>query len=311
MPTNHRIIMPGIDYSFIVPVYRSVATLQPLYEGIEQLMKESGNSFEVIFIEDNGIDESWKKLLELKKAHPDTIVLVKLTKNFGQNGATLCGIDEARGAFVATIDDDLQVHPSEMKKLLRYQRENNSDVIYGIYSEKTSSWIRNLGSRFIKKMFRRTEGGSNVGSSIRLLTANIAGHLRNHSQDHLFINQVISWYTFDTAFVEVERNTRKEGKSGYNLFQLLLITFRLVFLYTTIPLKFMIVVCTVSSLGSLALAMYYIYQHYAFGQGLGFLVVIVIAISLILASISIMGIYLNRIYSARVKKPHYAIKLKL
>ena len=41
------------------------------------------------------------------------------------------------------------------------------------------------------------------------------------------------------------------------------------------------------------------------------MVLIVIAISLILASISIMGIYLNRIYNARIKKPHYAIKLKL
>jgi polyisoprenyl-phosphate glycosyltransferase len=303
--------MSKIEYSFVVPVYRSVNTLEPLYDGIEQLMSEEKHSFQVIFIEDNGLDESWRKLLELKKKHPEQIVLIKLTKNFGQNGATLCGIDEASGAYVITMDDDLQVHPAEIKKLIDYQKENNSDVIYGVYSEKTSSWIRNLGSRFIKKVFRRTEGGSNVGSSIRLLSASIAGHLRNHSQDHLFINQVISWYTFDTQFVEINRNPREEGKSGYNLIQLFAISFRLIFLYTTIPLKFMIIVCTVSSIGSFALAMYYIYQHYVFGQGLGFLVVIVIAISLILASISIMGIYLNRIYSARVKKPHYAVKLKL
>ena len=59
------------------------------------------------------------------------------------------------------------------------------------------------------------------------------------------------------------------------------------------------------------LASYYIYQHFAFGYGLGFLALIVMAISLVLASISIMGIYLNRIYSSRVKKPHYAIKIKM
>lgn len=73
----------------------------------------------------------------------------------------------------------------------------------------------------------------------------------------------------------------------------------------------MITVCIISSIGSLALASYYIYQHYALGQGLGFLALIVIAISLILASISIMGIYLNRIYASRVKRPHYAVKIKL
>lgn len=300
-----------IKYSFIVPVYKSVNTLEPLFKGIDDLMKDFNAPFEVLFVEDNGSEESWKKLLELKKANAEKITLIKLTKNFGQNGATLCGINFAKGDFLITLDDDLQVHPQELKKLIQFQIENQSDVIYGVYAEKTNSFLRNMGSSLIKKIFNRSEGGSNIGSSIRLINSNIANHLRNHSQDHLFINQVISWYTFDMKFVEVNRNSRFEGASGYNFFQLFSIAFRLLFLYTSIPLKLMIAVCVASSIGSFALASYYIYQHFALGQGLGFLSLIVIAISLILASISIMGIYLNRIYQSRVKKPHYAIKVKL
>ncbi|MEI6021031.1 MAG: glycosyltransferase [Bacteroidota bacterium] len=303
--------MKEIDYSFVIPVYKSLASLEPLFLGIQNLMRDLNGSFEVLFVEDNGSNESWQELLRLKKNHPDHIVLIKLTKNFGQNGATLCGIDEAKGRFVCTMDDDLQVEPSEFKKLVACQVEKNADIIYGVYNEKTGSWFRNLGSRLIKQIFSKSEGGSNVGSSCRLLTSNLAAHIRNHSQDHLFINQVISWYTYNTAFVEVERNPRQEGKSGYGLMQLILISFRLMFLYTSLPLKFMIVVCILSSIGAFSLAMFYIYKHYVFGEGLGFLSLIVIAISLILASISIMGIYLNRIYAARVKKPHYAIKIKM
>ncbi len=298
-------------YSFVVPVYKSVSSLEPLYVGIYELMKELNSTFEVVFVEDDGSIESWKKLLELKKNYPDTIKLIKLTKNFGQNGTTLCGIDHASGDVIITIDDDLQVHPSEIRKLIDCFQETNADVIYGVYKEETQNAFRNLGSKFIKRIFNRTEGGSNIGSSIRLINSNIAGYLRNHSQDHLFINQVISWYTFDAKFVEVSRNSRYDGKSGYSFLQLLGIAFRLLFLYTSIPLKMMIAVCIVSSVGSLALASYYIYQHFAFGYGLGFLSLIVVAIALILASISIMGIYLNRIYNSRVKKPHYAIKVKL
>lgn len=298
-----------INYTIVVPVYKSVASLEPLYRGIADVMQELQSSYEVIFIEDNGSEESWKTLLGLKKQFPTYIKLIKLTKNFGQNGATLCGIDNAMGEVVITIDDDLQVHPSELKKLITCYQENNPDVIYGVYKEETQHVFRNLGSKFIKQIFNKTEGGSNIGSSIRLMNTDIAGHLRNHSQDHLFINQVISWYTFDTKFIEVDRNPRYEGKSGYSFWKLFLIAFRLLFLYTSIPLKIMIAVCIASSLGSLVLASYYIYKHFALGQGLGFLSLIVVAISLILASISIMGIYLNRIYSSRVKKPHYAIKV--
>ncbi len=298
-------------YSFVIPVYKSVASLEPLYLGIDELMNEYNSSYEVIFIEDNGSEESWKKLLELKKNHSQNIFLIKLTKNFGQNGATLCGIDNCKGQVIITIDDDLQVHPNELKKLIDYYNEYKTDVIYGVYKEETQHVIRNFGSKLIKQIFNKTEGGSNIGSSIRLIKSDIANHLRNHSQDHLFINQVISWYTFDTKFIEVHRNPRYEGKSGYSFWQLFSIAFRLLFLYTSIPLKIMITVCIISSIGSFALASYYIYQRYALGHGLGFLALIVIAISLILASISIMGIYLNRIYSSRVKKPHYAIKVKL
>ena len=298
-------------YSFVIPVYKSVASLEPLFEGIKQLMTEYGAGFEVIFVEDNGSKESWNKLLEIKAKHAGEVSLIMLSRNFGQNGATLCGITEARGKFVVTIDDDLQVHPAEIKKLIECEQKTNADVIYGVYSEKSGTWLRNTGSRLIKLLFRKTEGGSNIGSSIRLLSRNITEHLRNHSQDHLFINQVISWYTFNTSFVEVERNPRSEGDSGYSLTQLFLIAFRLFFIYTTAPLKIMIALCIMGSVAAVTLAGYYIYRHFVFGQGLGFLIIIVIAVSLILAGISIMGIYINRLYSARVKKPHFAIKVKL
>jgi len=301
----------AIQYSFVIPVFRSVSTLGPLYDAIAELMRELGCTFEVIYVEDGGPEESWRKLLEIKQSHAEQVTIVRLTRNFGQNGATLCGIAEARGAYVVTLDDDLQVHPNEIKKLIACQQAGGYDMVYGMYAQKEVSWLRRSGAALVKRMFSTSEGGSNIGSSIRLITAGIAAHLRNHSQDHLFINQVISWYTFNTGFVEVTRKPRPEGKSGYTLLQLARITLRLVFLYTSIPLKVMIAVCIFSSLASLVLAGHYIYQHFVLGHGLGFLVLIVIAISLILASISVMGIYLNRIYNARIKKPHYAVKIKL
>ncbi len=142
--------MSKIEYSFVIPVYNSVSTLAPLFIGIQELMREQEAKFEVIFIEDNGSPESWNKLLELKKQYPDFITIIKLTKNFGQNGATLCGIDEAKGEVVITIDDDLQIHPSEIKKLITYKLEHHSDVIYGVSSENTHYWLRNAGSKLIK-----------------------------------------------------------------------------------------------------------------------------------------------------------------
>ena len=109
-----------MEYTIVVPVYRSVASLKPLYKGIADVMSDLNKSFEVIFVEDSGDEDSWRELLQIKELHPKEVTIIRLSKNFGQNGATLCGIDEAKGKKVITIDDDLQTPPIEIKKLSEY-----------------------------------------------------------------------------------------------------------------------------------------------------------------------------------------------
>lgn len=302
--------MSVIDYSIVIPVYNTIESLELIYLGVSDVMHQLNATFEVVYVEDNSQKESWKKLLDLKKRYPENITIIKLSKSFGQNGATLCGIDEAQGTSIITIDDDLQINPTEILKLVGCQKEHNCDIVYGSYKDEHNSFFVKQGSKFVKSIFQKSEDGASIGSSFRLINSNIIGYLRNHSQDHLFINQVISWYTSDIKQVDVNHNPRYDGKSGYSVLKLMMISARLIFFYSSIPLRIMIALGVISSLLTLAFAGYYIYRHYAFGEGLGFLTVIVIAIALILASISTIGIYLNRIYSSRVKKPVYAIKIK-
>ncbi len=304
--------MNDIDFSIVVPVYKSVDTLVQICAGVAELMQELGKSYELIFVEDHGSEASWQELLKLKKADPDHLKIIRLSKNFGQNGATLCGIDEAVGNKVVTIDDDLQVLPSEIKKLLDCQVEENTDVVYGTFSKQQSSWLRRVGSRMIKRIFGGKNSTAPIGSSFRLINRNVVSMLKNHSQDHLFINQVITWYTNDIRQVEVAHNSRQEGKSGYTFWSLFLLSLRLILYYTSIPMKIMIFLSTLTAFGILALAVYYVYYQLDNSNQLDFfMLTVLIAMAVISGSISVFGVYINRIYSARVKKPNYSIKIKL
>lgn len=303
--------MAQINFSIIVPVFRSVSSLEPLFKGVQDVMNELSSSFELIFVEDNGSNESWEELVRLKKLYPEFIKIIRLSRNFGQNGATLCGIDEAIGSKIITIDDDLQTPPQEIKKLIKAQEEYQVDVVYGKQSDQGTSWLRRIGARIVKRIFNQNQGGTSVGSSFRLIDTHVAERLRFHSQDHLFINQVISWYTLNFKFVEVEHNHRKEGESGYSLLHLISISFRLIFYYTSIPLKIVVFLCAFFGLTASILGAYYLYQMFGLGlEEKSLLFAIFGTIGLLLGSISIFGIYLNRIYSSRVKKPNYSIKIK-
>ncbi|MBL4709589.1 MAG: glycosyltransferase [Flavobacteriales bacterium] len=288
-----------------------MSSLEPLFKGVQEVMNELNYSFELIFVEDNGSNDSWEELLRLKKNHPDLIKIIRLSRNFGQNGATLCGIDEAIGSKIITLDDDLQTPPKEIKKLIEAQENDQADVVYGKQPDQNTSWLRRIGARIVKQIFNQNQGGSSVGSSFRLIDTHVADRLRFHSQDHLFINQVISWYTLNFKFVDVEHNSRKEGKSGYSLLTLISISFRLIFYYTSIPLKIVVFLCALFGLSASILGTYYLYQIVGLGQEEKIILFAIFGtIGLLLGSISIFGIYLNRIYSSRVKKPNYSIKVK-
>ena len=76
-------------------------------------------SFEVVFIYDCGKDNSWNVLEKLKYEYPNLIKLIKLSRNFGQHNALICGFEFATGDFLITMDEDLQHAPEDIIKLIK------------------------------------------------------------------------------------------------------------------------------------------------------------------------------------------------
>ena len=299
------------NISIVVPVFNSTDTLEPLYKGIEKVMTSIEKSFEVIFVDDSSLEKSWQILLKLKSTYKETIKIIRLTRNFGQNGATVCGIDESVGSVVITIDDDLQTHPREIKKMVECYEKTDADVVYGKY-KKSYSKIRNFGSWIIKNIFNNSQGGRSLGSSLRLISPPIVERLKYHSQDHLFINQIINWYTINCTFVEVENSVRLKETSGYSLWKLIIISFKLIFYYTNLPLKFTIYFCLTALVGFVIFAWYFLKKTAPVDTEIEIISIFLFTgLFLILSSIFVLAIYINRIYNARVKKPIYSVKIKL
>lgn len=300
------------NFSIVIPVYRSVDTLEPIFNGVVEVMEKLNSTFEVIYVEDSGAEDSWKELLRLKESHGEKITIIRLSKNYGQNSATLCGVAEARGEKVVTMDDDLQVHPREIEKLVERQKETGAAVVYGVTPKQETTWIRRTGSAFIKRSFNRNQGGKSIGSSFRLVEKHVYERLVDHAQNHLFMNQVITWYTTSISLAEIEHTARQEGKSGYSLWKLVALSLRLLFYYTSIPLKIMIALSFLAAFGIILLTGYYIYFKVNSGQRFDlFMIAVLVAMGVVSASIGVFGVYINRIYSSRVSRPNYAIKVKL
>lgn len=299
------------DYSIIVPVFNSSQSLDELFHRIDQTMQGLRKTYRVIFVDDGSPDNSWEKLEALQKENPDRITAIRLGKNFGQHNATLCGIAQADGEYILTIDDDLQNPPEEIWKLIAAMQETDADLVYGIYSNKQHSVARNVGSAVIKRGSRRLFQTKGKGSSFRLMKSALGKHLMNHQINFIYLDEIFNWYTNHISFVNVEHQKRPYQQSTYTSRSLFSLLSNLVIYYTAIPLQLMVYGGLISGLFSFITGMFFIYRKIVMDVPLGFtalIVAILFSTSVILLSLGVIGEYLSRIYMVQNRKPPFAIK---
>jgi glycosyltransferase involved in cell wall biosynthesis len=226
----------NVDYSIIIPVYGAENTLEKVHQSIVSFFDKKYN-FEIIYIDDSSPDNSWEVLKTLKKNSVNTTI-IRLSKNFGQHSASICGFKYAKGNFIITMDDDLEVHPNEIQKLIDDQKKTNSDLVYGIYPKQNQSFFRGVFTS-IYKIFSKLEGpDKGKGSSFRLIKSTITQKLVNNHKQFVFIDELCLWYTKKLSFVDVEANKDFILKKRYNVTELVKLTSTIIMFSSTLPLKF-------------------------------------------------------------------------
>lgn len=300
-----------IDYSVVIPVYNSEDSLEELCSGIISVLKKTKKNIEIIFIDDFSTDDSWGKIKILKENYPEIVKGIKLRKNFGQHNATLCGFNFSNGEYIITIDDDLQTMPSEIDKLIAAQKNNDTDLTYGISSNKKQSAYRKLGSKSLKKTSKKLYDSPGEGSSFRLISNALVKNVLQHNHNFIYLDEIFFWYTDEIAFVEVEHCKRKYKKSGYSSRKLLKLFSDIIINYTTIPLKLMVYGGLMFSIISFIVGIVFIVKKILFNVPLGYtsiMVTVLFSTSIILFGLGTIGEYLRRIYMVQNKKPSYSIK---
>ena len=298
--------------SIVVPVYQSVETLLPLFQRTETILNSLGKTFEFIYVLDGNNRESWSELLKIQKANEAHVRLFNLAKNYGQNAATICGINHALGEVIITMDDDLQTPPEEIAKLLEHYEKTHAEVIFGAPISRNRSPLRKFGAWFGRVWFKAVDG-ADIGTAFRLISPRIKDQL-NREKHNLFLNQIIHWHTNDIDTIEVVNEPRAEGKSGYSFLGLLMIMVRLVFFYTDFPLKFISGIGALISIVCFGIGSFFIWEKITLGAEAGFASIIValfFATGIILMALSVLGHFIHRIYQDRSNMPLYSVKTKV
>jgi len=199
----------------VIPVYNS-PVLEELTTRIAAVFADRGEDYEIVFVDDGSTSpEVWPTLERLAAADPQ-VRAVQLTRNFGQQAATLCGLRESRGDLVVTMDDDLQHDPADIPLLLASQ---GRDIVIGQLTHRQHGGARRLASR-VKGLFDRALVGKPKDvrlTSFRMLSRPVVDGMVNIRSAHPFIPALMLHVSRDVVGVSVSHHARRAGRSGYTL----------------------------------------------------------------------------------------------
>lgn len=226
---------PGL--SIVVPVYRGANTVGRLVAALSALRPEGG--IEIVLVNDGSPDDSGDACRALLPDATVPIVYVEHARNYGEHNAVMTGLRHASGAYVITMDDDLQNPPEEVLKLYDHARLGGWDVVYTRYAVKQHEGWRNIGSRFANRVADQLldKPRGLYLSSFRCMSAMVVRAIARYQGPYPYVDGLVMQVTQRIDSIEVRHLPRAEGQSNYNLRRLVRLWLNLATNFSVLPLR--------------------------------------------------------------------------
>jgi len=227
--------------SVVVPFYNEGNTVAELHSRLLKVLNDRGDSFEIIFVDDGSIDDTFSNI---KKLYP--VKTISLRKKSGQSAALSMGIKKSQGAIVVTLDSDLENHPEDIPVLLK-KIDDGYDLVSGWRKKRWSSQplSRRLPSILANKLISFVSGIKlhDHGCSLKAYRRELLEQLNIKGEDHRIIASYAAIHGAKIAEAEVNYTPRRYGRSNYGLFRVFKVLLDLVALiffhkYANRPMHF-------------------------------------------------------------------------
>lgn len=309
----------NIKYSFVIPIYNEEESIPELYRRLTEVLenfvkneKDPLNSYEIIMVDDGSMDNSWKLIEELHETD-SRIKGISFSRNFGHHAAVLAGIDHSRGYYTTLMDADLQDPPEEIPRLIEKAKEGY-DLVQGISSKRHVNVFHNFVSLTFHKLFVKmatVDPRTRLGI-FRCMNRPVVESIKKLSERSIFLGGLISWVGFKTAYITLNRAPRFAGKSKYNIFKKFALALNAIISFSERPLVFIFQLGMSAFVFSFFMFGYTIFKKVYYNVAVmgwtSLFAAIFFSTGLITLSVSVVGLYISKLFIEIKQRPRYIIK---
>ena len=301
--------------SFVIPCYRSEATLPGVIREIQDTMEKMKDyGYEIVLVNDCSPDGTFSVIRKLCQEN-DNIVGIDLARNFGQHSALMAGFHYVKGDVIICLDDDGQTPADEADRLLM-GIEKGADVVYARYGKKHHSGFRNWGSHVNELMTRVMLGKPRdlYLSSYFAAKRFVVDEMLRYEFAYPYVIGLVLRTTKNIINVDVEHRDRQAGVSGYTIGKLLNLWFNGFTAFSVKPLR----IATVTGAGCAFLG--FAYGIYTIIKKIfinppdlvtGFsalMSVLVFMGGMMMLMLGLLGEYMGRMYISMNNSPQFVIR---
>ncbi|MFN7939205.1 MAG: glycosyltransferase family 2 protein [Bryobacteraceae bacterium] len=304
--------------SLVIPIYNEEALLEDLNAELHRVMRETGEAWEVVYVDDGSADRSVEILSKLQRTYPDHVVVVELSRNWGHQAAITAGLTTARGDAVVVMDGDFQDPPYLLPQFIAAWRDG-AEVVVGKRSSRGERGLRGM----LFPLFYRTLGflsdypiPLNVGI-FGLMDRKVCDAILRMHETNRFLPGLRWWVGFRVSYVEFDRPDRAAGGPKQTLGRLFKYGMDAILSFSYKPLRLGLALGLASAAVSLVAASTLITLR-VFRLGifkedvvLGYtslMCAILFVGSIQMICVGILGEYLGRIYDEVKRRPFFVVR---
>lgn len=210
---------PGLSgaprISAVVPAFNEAESLPEFHRELAAALDAMGGGWEAIYVDDGSRDGTDRAIERLAAADP-RVRGVSFRRNYGKSAALATGFRMARGAWIVTLDADLQDDPGELPKLAA-RLEEGFDLVSGWKLNRQDPFTKTLPSKLFNRVTGMVAGLQlhDFNCGFKLYRREVADAIEVYGELHRFLPALAHWAGFRVGEVAVHHRPRKYGRSKF------------------------------------------------------------------------------------------------
>jgi glycosyltransferase involved in cell wall biosynthesis len=291
--------------SVVVPIFNEEEIVCAFHAALADSMKQVGEAWEVVYVNDGSKDSSLKLLGELQ-AEDSHVVVVDLSRNWGHMGAISAGLQTARGEAVVLMDGDFQDPPEVVPELVAAWR-NGAQVVTAVRRSRQER--RKILAKLFPLFYRLLGAISDFPIPLNagifgLLDRKAVDSINSLREGNRYLPGLRAWVGYKTGVVLYDRQDRAGGEGKLTFLSRIKYAMDAITSFSYKPLRLSFGLAGVAIFLAAILALCTVFSKSAINSlGYGVAAAIFLVGGLLLLCVGVIGEYLGRVYDEVRSRP--------